>query len=70
VPASWHREELSLAFSEDDGASWSEPVVVLRVQRGAGASYPYMFEPTPGELWLCTRFGERAALRLWERDFV
>ncbi len=55
VPASAHREELSIAFSEDDAASWSTPVVVARLtypgQIGA-ACYPYIFEPRPGQVWL------------------
>ena len=55
IPASAHREELSIAFSEDDAASWSTPVVVARLiypgQIGA-ACYPYIFEPRPGQVWL------------------
>ena len=55
VPASAHREELSIAFSEDDAASWSTPVVVARLtypgQIGA-ACYPYIFEPRRGQVWL------------------
>ena len=69
VAASWHREELSLAFSEDDGRTWTEPVVILRVE-GGGPSYPYVFERVPGELWVCTRFADRAALRIREEQFV
>ena len=30
VPGSWHREELSIAFSEDDGNSWTDPVVLAK----------------------------------------
>jgi hypothetical protein len=67
--ASWHREELSLALSEDDGQSWQEPAVVLRV-RGGGPSYPYLFEPEPGRLWLATRFGDRTIMSLREADFA
>ncbi len=55
VPASAHREELSIAFSNDDAASWSTPVVMARLtypgQIGA-ACYPYIFEPHPGQVWL------------------
>ncbi len=46
-PFSGHRQELSLAFSEDDGATWSPPVVVIRKQ-DYGISYPYLFELEPG----------------------
>lgn len=75
-PASWHREELSIAFSDDDGKSWSEPIVVAR-DPGAQIAYPYIFEPSPGEIWLFTYYtfdaaGKPApplALRLNEKDF-
>ena len=69
VAASWHREELSLALSADDGRTWTDPVVILRVE-GGGPSYPYVFERVPGELWICTRFADRAALRIREQDFA
>ncbi len=29
-PASWQREELSIAFSDDDGKKWCSPVVIAR----------------------------------------
>jgi len=67
--ASWHREELSLAFSEDEGQTWSEPAVVLRV-KGGGPSYPHVFEPEPGELWIASRFGDKVLMSLREADFV
>jgi sialidase-1 len=66
--ASWHRQELSLAFSKDDGKTWSEPVVIARRARG-GLSYPYLFEPAPGKLWVCTRFSHQVGLALNEADF-
>lgn len=52
------REELFLAFSSDDAATWSEPVVVAG-SYGAGrrASYPYLYERHPGELWITTMQG-------------
>ena len=49
--ASWQREELSLAFSEDDAKTWTKPVVIAR-QPGGGLSYPFVFERRPGELWI------------------
>jgi hypothetical protein len=67
-PASWHREELSLAFSEDDGQTWTPPVVFARDQEGL--SYPYLFERRPGELWITTLFQGKLRLRLREADFV
>ena len=62
------REELSIAFSEDDGKTWTEPVVVAR-ERGKRQSYPQVFERRPGELWITTWQG-RQFFRLMERDFV
>jgi len=50
-PSSWHREEVSLAISDDDGSTWSTPVVIAR-QKGGWLSYPRLFEPTPGEIKL------------------
>ena len=69
VETSWHREEVSLAFSADDGETWSEPVVILRM-KGAGPSYPHLFEPDPGELWVTTQFRDKTAMRLQESEFV
>ena len=69
--ASCHREELSLAFSEDDGETWTDPVVVAR-QKDGSLSYPLLFERRPGEVWLITRFGTspKLSLRLKEADFA
>ncbi|NLC56247.1 MAG: exo-alpha-sialidase [Armatimonadetes bacterium] len=77
VPASWHREELSLAFSEDEGKSWTKPVVIAR-EKGAQLAYPYLFERRPGELWVFTRYtydkdGKPAppvSVRLNEEEFL
>jgi sialidase-1 len=57
-PASWHREELSIAFSEDDAQSWTKPLLVAR-QKNGQLSYPYLFERRPGELWLMAGFAFR-----------
>lgn len=67
--ASWHRQELSLAFSQDDGRAWSKPVVIARRPSG-GLSYPYLFEPAAGELWVFTRFSYNIGLSLKEADFA
>lgn len=69
VQASWHRAELSLAFSEDDGKTWTQPVVIARRPRGS-LSYPFILERRPGELWVCTFFGTRLGVSLQEADFV
>ncbi len=76
LPASWHREELSIAFSED-GFSWSGPVVIAR-QPGGQLSYPYVFEPEPGVLWVIAGFAFKKnwqdpwplSLELREKDFA
>jgi sialidase-1 len=68
VPVSNFREELSLSLSEDDGKTWSTPVVIAR-QGGARLSYPYAFEYQPGEIWLTTMQGG-LRLKLREAEFV
>jgi hypothetical protein len=67
-PASYHREELSVALSDDDGKTWGKPVVVAR-QPGKWLSYPYVFERQPGVLWLTTMQGD-LRLELREREFL
>ncbi len=52
------RAELSLAFSSDETASWSKPVIVAaNYAPGGRVSYPYLFERQPGELWITTMQG-------------
>ncbi|MCB1205224.1 MAG: exo-alpha-sialidase [Verrucomicrobiae bacterium] len=52
------RAELSLAFSDDDGTTWSKPVVVAANYGGGGrVSYPYLYERRPGEFWITTMQG-------------
>jgi len=44
--ASWHRQELSLTVSDDDGLNWRRPLVVARhPMRGGRLSYPMLFQP-------------------------
>ena len=52
------RAELSLAFSDDEAATWS-PAVIVAANYGPGGrvSYPYLYERTPGELWITTMQG-------------
>jgi sialidase-1 len=66
--ASWFREELVIAFSEDDGKSWTEPVIIAR-NPGGRVSYPYVLERRPGELWITTMQGGLRC-KLNEADFV
>ncbi|MCK4679446.1 MAG: exo-alpha-sialidase [Bacteroidales bacterium] len=68
IAGSWHREELSIAFSEDEGKTWSKPVVIAR-KKGARLSYSYIFEPEPGILWLTTGQGD-LRLRAREKDLI
>ncbi|WP_395738064.1 GDSL-type esterase/lipase family protein [Prosthecobacter sp.] len=52
------RAELSLAFSSDEAATWSKPVIVAaNYAQGARVSYPYLYERKPGELWITTMQG-------------
>ncbi len=46
---------LLLAFSEDDGKTWTKPVVLPSQQDGQ-LSYPYCLERRPGELWVIAGF--------------
>lgn len=79
VPASNHREALSIMFSDDDGRHWTKPVVIAKctekmaglklVGGGKDISYPYIFEARPGELWLSLWRGE-LSIKLHEDDFI
>jgi sialidase-1 len=52
------RAELSLAFSNDDARTWSEPVIVAANYQAAGrVSYPYLYERSPGVFWITTMQG-------------
>lgn len=52
------RSELSLAFSSDEAATWSAPVIVAaNYAPGNRVSYPYLYERKPGELWITTMQG-------------
>ncbi|NBQ58036.1 MAG: hypothetical protein EBU32_06565 [Opitutaceae bacterium] len=70
------REELSLAFSSNDGLTWTVPQVIARNPMPAGAresahwlAYPYIFESSLGRLWITTmQGGLRVALN--ENDFL
>jgi HEAT repeat protein len=43
------RGELSLAFSRDEGKSWSNPLVFAR---GKQVTYPFVWEHKPGVIWI------------------
>lgn len=78
TPGSWHREELSIAFSEDDGKTWSKPVVIARKLPAAVTArdldrcqmaYPFIFEARPGELWICVAQTGKFWIQLKENNF-
>ncbi|AEL26172.1 sialidase family protein [Cyclobacterium marinum] len=76
VAASNHRDELSIAFSEDEGRTWSAPSVIAKIDSSKimdpplrRISYPYVFERSPGELWVTTMQGG-LRVRLYEKDFI
>ena len=50
------REELFASFSDDDGETWTKPVVIARCP-GARVAYPYILERRPGELWISAMQG-------------
>ncbi len=73
---SGRREQLSMAFSEDDGRTWTEPVVVAYDPMKPGdkepqhrLSYPYVYERVPGEIWVTTMQGP-LRIKLYEDDFL
>jgi photosystem II stability/assembly factor-like uncharacterized protein len=68
VPVSNHRSELSMALSNDEGKTWTEPVVLAR-QPGKWLAYPYVFEPSGGKLWITTMQGA-VRIELSEADFA
>jgi sialidase-1 len=75
VPVSNHREELSIMFSDDEGISWSTPVLIAKVtvisslnQNTNRISYPYLFEVKPGVLWITTGQGNLRAF-IYEKDY-
>jgi hypothetical protein len=76
VKKTGRREQLSMAFSEDDGHTWTEPAVVAYDPMPPGGkepdhrlSYPYVYEHVPGELWITT-FQGPLRIRLYEDDFL
>ncbi len=72
VAMSDHREELSIAFSEDEGKSWGKPTVIAKItekSKGNRIAYPYLFEAKPGVIWITTMQGD-LRVNLQEKDFM
>jgi len=76
VSSSGNRAELSVMFSDDDGKTWTDPVVIARINDQSivkRLAYPRFFEPKPGEIWVTTTYGGFAgylAVKLFEKDFA
>ena len=76
VPHSNNREELSVMFSDDDGQTWTKPVVIARVTEKSkikNLAYPRVFEARPGEIWITTTyagFAGELSIKLHEKDFL
>ena len=43
------RDALSIAFSEDDGETWTSPLICAKAKQ---VSYPALAEPRPGLIWI------------------
>jgi sialidase-1 len=76
VKRTGRREQVSIAFSENDGLTWTLPHVIAVQPAPTGKkestfwlSYPYLFEPEPGRLWISTMQG-RLSVELREGDFL
>lgn len=70
------REQLSMAFTDDEGKTWTKPVVVGYDPLRPGdkesqhrLSYPYVYEHVPGVLWVSTMQG-MLRVKLQEHDFL
>ena len=65
--ACWSRNMLSLAFSEDDGKTWGEPIVFER----GNMNYCQLWERRPGELWISMAIGpQRVLIRANEAELT
>jgi len=80
VPVSWQRQELSMMFSNNEGKSWTKPIVIAKNypyvectlenawDSKRWLSYPMVFEIKPGVLWITTGHGD-LKIKVNERDF-
>jgi sialidase-1 len=65
-PDSVYREEMLFALSGDGGETWTKPQILAK-QKGGKLRYAYMFERSPGEIWVGLK-GQ--FLRIREGDFA
>jgi len=65
--SSWHRSELSIAFSNGDPEQWTKPRVLIKSGR---VDYPSVLEPEPGLIWVTTRLGQQVRVEFNEADLI
>ena len=76
VAHSNNREELSVMFSDDEGKTWTKPVVIAGITEKSkikNLAYPRVFEARPGEIWITTTyagFAGELSIKLLEKDFL
>ena len=70
VATSWQRDELSLMYSDDDGKTWSTPIIVAGNKTppvsGTNTGYPLLFEQSKGVIWIFSM--EQSTLRIAIRE--
>ncbi|MEO6136558.1 MAG: sialidase family protein [Ginsengibacter sp.] len=67
----WHRNELSIMFSDDDAKTWSKPKVFAKTTKDEQQlCYPFVSEVSPGKLCIVTRFGAELKIMLNEKDYL
>lgn len=76
VAASNHREELVVAFSDDEGKNWTLPKIIAKAHKHenkdtglAWIAYPYVFEAAPGEIWITT-MQSKLRVKIMEEKFI
>ncbi len=71
LPTNWQRGEVSIMFSDNEGSTWTKPVVIARAHddKKKWMSYPFIFEAQPGELWI-TMLQADLRIKLHEKDFI
>jgi sialidase-1 len=61
-----------MMFSDDDGKTWTKPVVIARItEKVRQLTYPQIFEAAPGELWIITaEWAGYLRIRVNEKDYI